>query len=84
MRYRVELFDDVKSNDLTLYFNTYVDKEQLDQLIYSNINNFSGRIQAFAVDQTTKKKTAYASLNMDLVRKVKSTIKNTASELGLI
>jgi hypothetical protein len=69
---RVEIYDEIKSNDLTLYFENVIDSEQLAQIIFSNIRRFSGNVRAFAVDLSTKKKSAAAILPMETVSFYKS------------
>ena len=56
-RYRVEIYDENKANDLTIYSEQGVDKEYLTELVFSNIKNFSGKINAYVFDNVKKKKT---------------------------
>jgi len=72
MRYRVEIFDEVKSNDLTIYSEQGVDKEYLTELVFSNIRNFDGNIKAYVYDSLRKKKTTALYLPMEIVSGVKS------------
>ena len=46
-RFRVEIYDANKQNDLTIYSEQGVDKEYLTELVFSNIRNFSGKINAY-------------------------------------
>jgi hypothetical protein len=46
-RYRVEIYDANKLNDVTIYSEQGVDKEYLTELVFSNIRNFSGKINAY-------------------------------------
>jgi hypothetical protein len=64
-RYRVEIYDDVKDNDLTLYSETKVDKEYLTELVFSNLRRFSGNVRAFVYDNLKKKKTTALILNRE-------------------
>ncbi len=55
-RYRVEIYDANKMNDVTIYSDSGVDKEYLTELVISNIRNFQGRVNAYAYDNLKKKK----------------------------
>jgi len=55
-RYRVEIYDANKLNDVTIYSEQGVDKEYLTELVFSNIRNFSGKINAYVFDNVKKKK----------------------------
>jgi len=70
-RYRVEIYDADKNNDLTLYSEIGVDREHLTELVFSNIKNFNGRVNAYTYDQRSKKKTAIIFLNEIVVTKAK-------------
>ena len=72
MRYRVEIFDEVKSNDLTIYSEQGVDKEYLTEMVFSNIRNFDGNIKAYVYDSLRKKKVTALYLPMEIVSGVKS------------
>jgi hypothetical protein len=74
MRYRVEIFDEVKSNDLTIYSEQGVDKEYLTELVFSNIRNFDGNIKAYVYDSLRKKKVTALYLPMEIVNGVKSKV----------
>ena len=82
-RYRIEIYDDVKANDLTLYSETNIDKEYLTELVFSNIRQFSGTVKAYVYDNLKKKKTTALLLDMGIVNKYNKN-KMTAEELGLI
>jgi hypothetical protein len=73
-RYRIEIYDDIKSNDLTLYSEQGVDKEYLTEIVFSNINQFSSTVRAFVFDMIKKKKTTAMFLPMETVQRVKSKI----------
>ena len=73
-RYRIEIYDDIKSNDLTLYSEQGVDKEHLTEIVFSNINQFSSTVRAFVFDMIKKKKTTAMFLPMETVQRVKSRI----------
>ena len=77
MRYRVEIFDEYKSNDLTIYSEQGVDKEYLTEMVFSNIAKFDGNIKAYVFDTLKKKKTTAMFLPMDIVTNVKSKLNNT-------
>ena len=82
-RYRVEIYDDVKDNDLTLYSETKVDKEYLTELVFSNLRQFSGNVRAYVFDQLKKKKTTALFLPMEIVNKGKPRTL-TKIEIGLV
>jgi hypothetical protein len=86
MRYRIEIYDDIKSNDLTLYFEEGVNREHLTEIVFSNIKQFSGDVRAFVFDKVKKKKTAAVFLPMDIVNFAKSlgNVPDTSKELQLI
>ena len=43
-RFRVEIYDANKANDITIYSEQGVDKEYLVELVYSNIMNISIKV----------------------------------------
>jgi len=66
-RYRVEIYDEVKANDLTLYFEQGVDKDYLTELAFSNMYRFEGNIRAYVYDNVKKRKTTCLMLNRDFL-----------------
>ena len=82
-RFRVEIYDENKANDLTIYSEQGVDKEYLTELVFSNLRQFSGNVRAYVYDQLKKKKTTAVYLPMDLVNLNKPK-QLTKVELGLI
>ena len=68
-RYRIEIYDEVKANDLTLYSEQGVDKEYLTEMVFSNLRRFEGNIKAFVFDNIKKKKTTALFLPMDVLPK---------------
>lgn len=72
MRYRVEIYDDIKANDLTIQSPTLVDKEYLTELVFSNLNKFSGNVKAFVYDNVKKKKVTALVLPYETVSKINS------------
>jgi hypothetical protein len=68
-RYRVEIYDEVKANDLTLYSEQGVDKEYLTEMVFSNLRRFNGTIRAYVYDNLKKKKTTALFLPMDVLPK---------------
>jgi len=60
-RYRIEIYDEVKANDLTLY--------SLTELVFSNMRRFNGNIKAFVYDNLKKKKTTALMIPMDVIPK---------------
>jgi len=82
-RFRVEIYDANKSNDITIYSDQGVDKEYLTELVFSNIKNFSGKINAYVFDNVKKKKTTAMFLDEETVEFNKNLIKSaTGIELG--
>ena len=82
-RYRVEIYDENKANDLTLFSDDGIDKDHLTELVFSNLNKFSGNVRAFVYDKQKKKKTVALFLPMTTVTKYKPK-QLTRIELGLI
>lgn len=77
-RYRVEIYDEVKANDLTIYSEQGVDKEYLTELVFSNLRRFSGNVRAYVFDNLKKKKTTAMFLPMEAIPK-KSELTNLLS-----
>ena len=71
-RFRVEIYDANKMNDITIYSEQGVDKEYLTELVFSNIRNFSGRVNAYVFDNLKKKKTTALFFDENTVEKVNS------------
>jgi hypothetical protein len=82
-RFRIEIYDENKNNDLTIYSEQGVDKEYLTEIVYSNITRFDGNVKAFVFDTIKKKKTTAMFLPMEIITSVKSKLNNTAKELHL-
>jgi hypothetical protein len=70
-RYRIEIYDEVKANDLTLYSEQGVNKEYLTELVFSNLRRFSGNVRAYVYDSLKKKKTTAVYMPMELVNRDK-------------
>ena len=68
-RYRVEIYDENKLNDLTIYSEQGVDKEYLTELVFSNLRRFNGSIRAYVYDNLKKKKTTALSLPSEFIPK---------------
>jgi hypothetical protein len=68
-RYRVEIYDANKFNDVTIYSDSGVDKEYLTELVFSNLRKFSGRVNAYVFDNVKKKKTTAMFLDESTVSK---------------
>ena len=68
-RFRVEIYDENKLNDLTIYSEQGVDKEYLTELVFSNLRRFQGNIKAYVYDSVKKKKTTAMFLPMEIVTK---------------
>jgi hypothetical protein len=82
-RFRVEIYDANKFNDLTIYSDSGVDKEYLTELVISNIKQFSGKVRAYVYDSIKKKKTTALVLDEIVVNKLNEPKQLTAVELGL-
>ena len=82
-RFRIEIYDENKLNDLTLYSEQGVDKDYLTELAFSNLSQFSGRVKAYVYDELKKKKTVALLINQETVMKYKPK-QLTRIELGLI
>jgi hypothetical protein len=59
-RYRVEIYDEIKSNDLTIYSDENLDRQALSQIVFSHLNKFKGNVRAYVFDQNKKIKTSAA------------------------
>ena len=82
-RYRVEIYDANKMNDVTIYSDSGVDKDYLTELVFSNIRNFSGKINAYVFDNVKKKKTTAMFLDESIVNFNKQLLsKATRIEFG--
>ena len=68
-RYRVEIYDENKLNDLTIYSEQGVDKEYLTELVFSNLRNFNGTVRAYVYDNLKKKKTTALLLPEEFIPK---------------
>ena len=83
-RFRVEIYDANKLNDITIYSDQGVDKEYLTELVFSNIRNFSGQINAYVFDNVKKKKTTAMFLDESTVEFSKNLISNAKKvEVGI-
>lgn len=67
-RYRIEIYDDIKSNDLTIYSDQGVDRDYLTELVFSNLKRFQGTVRAYVYDTLRKKKTTAMFLNETIVK----------------
>ena len=68
-RFRVEIYDANKANDLTIYSEQGVDKEYLTELVFSNLRRFNGSIRAYVYDNLKKKKTTALLLPIEFIPK---------------
>jgi hypothetical protein len=69
-RFRIEIYDANKANDLTLYSEQGVDKEYLTELVFSNLRRFNGKVRAYVYDSVKKKKITAMFLNEETVASV--------------
>jgi hypothetical protein len=82
-RFKVEIYDEVKNNDVTIYSEQGIDKDYLTEIVYSNITKFDGNVKAYVYDMLKKKKTTAVFVPIEITQSIKSKITNTAAELGL-
>ena len=82
-RYRVEIYDDNKMNDLTIFSDEGVSREYLGELVFGNIRQFAGNVRAYVYDNKKKKKTIALYLPMEIVSKYNNN-PLTKIEIGLI
>ena len=82
-RFRVEIYDANKENDITIYSEQGVDKDYLTELVFSNMLNFSGAIKAYVYDELKKKKTVALFIDESTVNKYRPK-QLTKFELGFI
>ena len=82
-RFRVEIYDENKLNDLTIYSNEGVDKDYLTEIVFSNLAQFSGNVKAYVYDELKKKKTVALFLPEQTVMRYKPKML-TKYELGWI
>jgi hypothetical protein len=68
-RYRVEIYDENKLNDVTLYSEQGIDKDHLTEIVFSNLNNFFGNVRAYVYDNLKKKKTTALYLPSEIVNR---------------
>jgi hypothetical protein len=69
-RFRIEIYDANKANDLTMYSDQGVDKEYLTELVFSNLRRFNGKVRAYVYDSVKKKKITAMFLNEETVASV--------------
>ncbi len=81
-RFRVEIYDENKLNDLTIYSEQGVDKEYLTELVFSNRRNFFGNVRAYVNDTLKKTKTTALYLPSEIVNLNRKN-QLTRDELGL-
>ncbi len=70
--YRVEIYDANKSNDVTIYSDQGVDREYLNELVFSNLRKFHGRVNAYVYDNVKKKKVTAMFLDESITNKFQS------------
>jgi len=75
-RFRIEIYDANKLNDVTLYSEQGVDKEYLTEMVFSNLRKFSGRVNAYVYDNQKKKKVTAMFLDESIVNRFKQDVNN--------
>ena len=83
-RFRIEIYDANKAHDVTLYSEQGVDKEYLTELVFSNLKNFQGKVNAYVYDSLKKKKTTALFLDESIVTSNNRYNVLTSVEIGLI
>ena len=68
-RYRVEIYDANKLNDVTIYSEQGVDRDYLTELVFSNLRKFHGRVNAYVYDNVKKKKVTAMFLDESITNK---------------
>ena len=68
-RYRVEIYDANKANDVTIYSEQGVDRDYLTELVFSNLRRFNGTVRAYVYDNLKKKKTTALLLPVEFIPK---------------
>jgi hypothetical protein len=81
-RFRIEIYDDIKANDLTIFTDNNVDRELLSEYVFGNVRNFSTTVHAYVYDTLKKKKTAAMFLPMETVQTIKSRMSYPAQLFG--
>ena len=71
-RFRIEIYDANKANDITLYSEQGVDREYLNELVFSNIRRFRGRVNAYVFDSLKKKKVTAMFLDESIANKLQT------------
>lgn len=71
-RFRIEIYDANKANDVTLYSEQGVDKEYLTEMVFSNLSKFYGQVNAYVFDNVKNKKITAMFLDEQIVAKVNS------------
>jgi len=82
-RFRVEIYDSNKLNDLTIYSDQGVDKDYLTEMVFSNLSRFNGNVKAYVYDELKKIKTVALFLPESIVNKDRPRLL-TKVEIGLI
>jgi hypothetical protein len=68
-RYRIEIYDANKLNDVTIYSDQGVDRDYLNELVFSNLRKFHGRVNAYVYDNVKKKKVTAMYLDESITNK---------------
>ena len=64
-RYRIEIYDDIKANDITIYSNQNIDRLTLSQLVFSYLPKFKGNVRSYIYDNKDRKKIAASFYPME-------------------
>jgi len=59
-RYRVEMYDEIKANDITIYLDENLDRQTLSKIVYSYLPKFIGNVKSYVYDEKNKRKTVAA------------------------
>ena len=81
-RFRIEIYDADKHNDVTLYSEQGVDKEYLTEMVFSNLRKFNGKVNAYVYDNLKKKKVTAMFLDEFIVNKFKQNL-NSVTKISI-
>jgi hypothetical protein len=71
-RFRIELYDENKENDLTLISESGLDIDGLRAYAFSNLRRFNGTVKGYVFDNLKKKKIIAILLPEEIVQRVNS------------
>jgi len=78
-RFKIDIYDEVKANDITLYEEEGLSKETLSQLVWSHIDQFQGNVTGVVYDLKNKKRTVACYFPMDYLEPFRNRKPNRVS-----